>query len=331
MTLTLEYVRNYLDELALWLCGPNGGSAPLLMLRVLADESHDDRRERVMTFGGLIAPKDQWASFWFAWASVLNEPEFGVRGFHAADCEKGEGLFRGWERPRIEALQQRLIGLITSSEYGIKGYAVSFPIGAHAAQRDVLKTFAFLDGGSVNGPLDDPWFFGFLSLIVAVVDDPRPFIPAGEQVGFFFDRHHLQARGEAIYSAMESAGVGGGRLKKGGVAFEDREHAVPLQAADLFAYEVFRYRLDTGLDHRPERWHHKSLRSITALSSWIDEQGLIDIVGGAKSTFLKAVPSPTPPKQARSPRRRYQPTLRERFYARLKRCWRSWKRWASGQ
>jgi hypothetical protein len=31
------------------------------MLRFVADESHDEKTQRVMTMAGLLAPKDKWS------------------------------------------------------------------------------------------------------------------------------------------------------------------------------------------------------------------------------------------------------------------------------
>lgn len=309
----------YMRDLAFWLHGPTGGFDLLLMLRVLADESHDERQERVMTFAGLLASSGNWTKFWEAWAGALMEPQFGVRPFHAADCDSAQGDFAGWDAERVEALQRRLIALVVSPEFNIVGYSISFPLGPYADLRDVVRSFYYIpsgDTGGVSGRLDDPWFVGMSTLIAAIIDDPRPIIPPNEKVGFVFDRHHLKARGEVIYNVL--ADEGHPRLEVGGIAFEDKSVLVPLQAADLFAYETFRYRHDTGLDGRPERWQHRELRPMMAASFWVDQPGLEAIIGGAKRDFDVAVPNPLPI-QRREAKVPYKATLRSRIRGWLKR------------
>lgn len=265
------------------------------MLRFVADESHDRERNRVMAFAGMLTTAALWAEVGKAWNDVLRAPEFGVNVFHASACENAVrgSPFEGWAVERRAGLQRRLIDLLLKPEYRIVAYAVGFPLDHYAALRPALKEFMYFPHGGKSGALDDPWFAGLIGLISIVVLDPLPIIPPSGKVEFVFDRHTLGDRGKAVHDALEGAD-NYRRIAKGRVAFENKADVISLQAADLFAYESFRYWQDTGLDSKPERWQYTALRKLIRKDGWIPKEGLEQIVTGSKRDFDSAVSDPLP-------------------------------------
>src|SRR5260221_9298957 len=94
-----------LDDLAFWVFGFPEIGGQLLMLRVVADESHDSDDAKVMTMAGFLAPKHIWSALQVAWYNVVHEIRFGGIPFHAADCANGAGDYEDWPLPKREELQ----------------------------------------------------------------------------------------------------------------------------------------------------------------------------------------------------------------------------------
>lgn len=299
------------------------------MLVVVADESHDEKQQRVMAFGGLLGAPGELDRLADEWQTVLLN--YGVDVFHAADCDSAQGAFTGWSREKIESLQRRLISLIAAPEYELRGFAVGFPIEPYEKLRPALKPYLHLFDGPINGPLDAPWFIGLLS-IVTIVGDERVRslvdIPDGERIAFVFDRHRLAERGKVIYQAL--AASPNKILQPGGIVFEDKAKARILQAADLLAYEYFRYFHDTQLSGAPERWQLGGLRRAMVAHRWIDPDGLQKIVSHTQQEMAGMFPNPVlPPGFTKKPKRIFRrPWWRRigdtitRVRRKLRRLWR---------
>jgi hypothetical protein len=229
------------------------------MLYVFADESHDEKRQQVLTMAGLMGSKSTWNTWTMGWSSVLAVEHVSV--FHAADCDGAHGEFKDWERDRIESLQHKLITLTNDRNSGLRGYSVSIPIPPHESLRSRIRRFlTFAKRSPYSGPLDDPYFFALGFLVTTVADEPDvPTLPAEEKIGFVFDQHQLEGRGKAIYWATRA--VEDFKERLAGVAFRDKARVVQLQAADLLAYETYRHwaNVARGL---PDRWQYTAIRRI---------------------------------------------------------------------
>jgi hypothetical protein len=240
----------------------------LLTLDLFADESHDSGRAHVISLAGLLAPRSDWTRVWRAWTAELAAE--GIEVFHATECEGAQREFRGWSRTRLEAFQRRLIDVVVDPTNGIITYSTSLELRAYTALRPRLRAFLkFPPGLSINGPVDDPYFILFQQLIeMTARDEYVSDLPPEETVGFTFDRHHLAPRAKAVSEAMWRFRDFGPRIR--GTGFMDKRQVVPLQVADLLAYETFRYEADTHLNGRPERWQHAALAARLRKSVFMD-------------------------------------------------------------
>ena len=245
-----------LEHLAWSLHGPSRGPRILLMLHFFGDESHDERRKVILTVAGLMAPTANWDRLTDRWKRAICAA--GIKVFHAADCQAAQGEFRGWSEKRIECLQRALVDLVITQDSDILAYSSAVNMAAYDKIRPRLKPLLKLPSGhAVSGHVDDPYIMLFQQLLAAVSTEEwlKP-LPAEERVGFTFDRQHLKARAQAIGGAMHEFVEYQERF--GGVAFDDKAKIIPLQIADLYAYEKFRFH-DGVLRGLPERWQHKEL------------------------------------------------------------------------
>lgn len=222
----------------------------------------------MISLAGLLAPRTDWNRVWVAWKAELDTE--GLDEFHATECEGAQRQFRGWPRSKIDAFQRRLIDLVVDPANGIISYSTSLNLSAYSALRPRLQSFLrFPSGLSVSGPVGDPYFILFQQLIeMTVRDDYVRDLPTEETVGFTFDRHQLAPRAKAISEAMWRFREFGPRIR--GTGFMNKREIVPLQVADLLAYETFRFESETHLEGRPERWQHEALRSIRRKSVFMD-------------------------------------------------------------
>lgn len=278
-----------LEDLAFSVLGLSEGDPLLLMLRVYADESHDSDDARVMTMAGFLAPKNTWLPLWGEWQTILNSPEFGGVVFHASDCANGAGDFQGWPLPKREALQERLIAVVAHPPNEIIGYSATIPIREYTELRPRIKEIMTIGPGrAISGPLDDPWFFVLQSLLVAVLRGAENVAP-DENIGVVFDEHYLKGRVPVIYASIKMLPQFKDRL--GGIAFGDKRKMVPLQVADLLAYESFRFFNDTQLGGRPERWQHVALRPRIGEAYYWGGEELEGFVSSAEKQVKEAIAS----------------------------------------
>jgi hypothetical protein len=246
-------------EHASWaLHGLGGGARLLLMLHTFADESHDSARADVLTVAGVLAPRHVWDEVWRRWAEVVKREQ--ITAFHATDCETANGEFKGWSRPRIEALQRELIAIAIHPAYELAAWSCSVSLPGYEKVRPRMKYLHFPSGLSVSGPLDDPYFILFQFFVQGIAtDNIVTELPAEERVGFTFDQHHLATRASAVYEAMQIA-RDKFKHRLGGVSFLNKAEFVPLQVADLFAYETYRYMSESRSGKRPTRWQYTALK-----------------------------------------------------------------------
>ena len=230
-----------------------------LKLHFFGDESHDSRREHVMTMAGFLAPRVNWNRLWVRWRDALAAE--GVNVFHATECEGRQGEFGGWSRDRVEGLQRTLIDIVCDQMHDVIGFSCSVDLAAYKEFTPRLRAILkFPKGFSISGPVYDPYFILYQMLIemVSTVDFIAE-LPNEEGIGFTFDQHHLRTRAKAIAEVMNRIRDFGYRVRRAG--FMDKREIVPLQVADLIAYETYRYQAETRLGASPERWQYAALRA----------------------------------------------------------------------
>jgi hypothetical protein len=247
-----------------------------LKLDFFGDESHDSKRELVMTMAGLLAPRANWSQLWVKWKDALAAD--GVTVFHAAECEGGQREFKGWSRDRINRFQQTLIDLIVDPVHDAIGYSVSLALGPYRDLTPRLRAILkFPKGLSVSGPLYDPYFILYQHLVeIACTEAYIAKLPRDEGIGFTFDRHNFWMRAKGVAETTFALRDFGHRIR--GAGFMDKAKIAPLQAADLLAYETYRYEAETHLGSKPARWQYTALKARIGKSVFWDRDYLESLV-----------------------------------------------------
>jgi hypothetical protein len=194
------------------------------MLSAYFDESGTHQDSPVCVVAGLVASPKQWMRFTPAWQKILDD--FDIPEFHMKHFAHSVGPFRGWDQDRRDKLMRRLIPLIQR--------VASYRVWTAIVMEDYRGVFED----------DDHLFslcaFGCASRLkwLARQRGDHFYIPYMFEHGgtgssrAFQSFNNLLARGRADFYRMGPLSVG------------ERRKSLPLQAADLHAYEVFKYFAD---------------------------------------------------------------------------------------
>jgi hypothetical protein len=196
------------------------------MLSAYFDESGTHKGSSVCVVAGLMASPVRWERLTASWGKVLASA--GIPDFHASDCVTGGGIFKGWDPQERDRLYIRFVNLVKRtaafrvwtavvmadfhSYYDDKGEKIPYRLCALGCASRVRQLAA------KRGPL----------FVIPYVFDQGP---KGKWVYAAFDRLLAKGRGSHYY-------------RMGAVTRGDRRSMLPLQAADLHAYEVYRYFAD---------------------------------------------------------------------------------------
>lgn len=211
------------------------------MITVYLDESgtHDEARHLVIA--GLVSTLDGWEALTTEWGSVREE--FQAPVFHMADCCQGRGDFKGWSKERRNALVKRLVDVIVK----------------HTSHR----LWTVVEMGAVRGSeLESQAYglcaFGCSSLLRSSLMAPSNLhIPNARYV---FE-HGAKDSGRAFeaFDHLLNSGMSD-YLRIGSITKANRREIVPLQPADLHAWEVYKYFKDKG-----ERVMRQSLAALLSI------------------------------------------------------------------
>lgn len=194
------------------------------MLSAYLDESGTDADSTAFAVGGLLAPCHQWLRLATSWERVLLAE--GIGSFHASDCANGGGEFRGWDIPRREHLFVRLVNII-------KRY-VGFRCWTVVVMDDYRNS-------RLGGDEKEQMPFGICALgcaaqlrLHAIRMSAKPLIP------YTFDRGgYGSGRLFDAFRKMSDKQRGRG-YQMGTLQIGERKRLMPLQAADLWCYELYR-------------------------------------------------------------------------------------------
>ncbi len=201
----------------------------ILVLRAYLDDSGTHDSSRAIIMGGLIAHEDEWVKFEVAWGAFL--ADFGLSAMHASHCEAGDKEFEGVKREIRDAYIIRCAKIIAEMDALLVVSAVSRSAWDEAvAQREVLSE-------AFPSPID----LCFNDVFQRCTRWGRRSAGRSEPIVITFD-----AREQSIPAWQRRAAGYQARFpeKVAGVAFGNMKQVLPLQAADLIAYEAYRFHLE---------------------------------------------------------------------------------------
>lgn len=219
------------------------------------DESEDSQKGgRFFIAAGYFAPVQVWEIFNRAWANTLDQ--LGIDEFKMADCERGRGVYEGLSYQERALLQRTFIGLIVGSPIWGVSAAVNLRHYEEFMPRMVKARQKYAK----------PYFLAFQHLVemMALKLSEAEIVGPSDRIAYFFDEQtEYQGRAKEIFSSLTKDGDLEYTNRVGSITFDDSRRFLPLQAADILAYENLRYLRDYrhGLRLSEPRWQWLMLRS----------------------------------------------------------------------
>lgn len=197
------------------------------MLTVYCDDSGTDKHSRSAVVAGYMSNVAQWELFTKEWIAALKD--FGIINMRRANLENFQGDFKKWDSTRRTALLQRLQPIIKRR--------TKMPLGSMVVKEDFEK---FVPNelkektGGVYG------FLAYTCLAGVTKWCNQPSRQHRQPINWVFEAgtegsHQVNKMFDATYANED--------LRKqshlGGWSFKGKD-IVPLQSADLLAYECFK-------------------------------------------------------------------------------------------
>jgi hypothetical protein len=195
----------------------------------------DSRNANILTIAGYVAAAEHWDNtFVPEWTRFRDDPSWPSRmsEYKASDCRCGHSEFKSWQYAERDRCTRRAVQTIGAAFP--RGEIVGIGIGVEMPPewKDQPLERQFLS-------LAYLLCFGIIIRNVLQVRTLQGIEPKGD-VRFVFDK---QRKLEGVAREMFSEAIGLGGVEAQGLqdpSFEHSHDVMPLQAADLFAYETFK-------------------------------------------------------------------------------------------
>jgi hypothetical protein len=187
-----------------------------------------DHNQRFNGIAGLIAPANHWERLEEKWAKTLTE--FKISCFHAKEFAASRGEFYGWSEVKRQKLLRKLLDKIAGID--------ALPIGQILCMDDFRGIAE--QHQQRHAALPDPYHLAFGAVLGFVAGFLERHGNATQQASVVFSEQ-VEFKNEAMRFYEEICAVEPLLRKRTKVpSFADMRNLVPLQAADLVAYELYK-------------------------------------------------------------------------------------------
>ncbi|HEY4356261.1 MAG TPA: DUF3800 domain-containing protein [Acidobacteriaceae bacterium] len=213
------------DSVVRWLahCFTNWQGRFMAFYRGYFDESYSDKSP-VFVVAGFVATVANWIEFEAEWKAVL--AEFGISAYHARYFCHRQGEFIGWDEDQRQRLMSKLLAII--GRYAQLGFASV--VHQHEFKKIIMKKHNM---GSVYN----------MACAGAYLEVGEWAKRSGQTkpIWYYFDEGHTHAKEaySTYFDMKKDPNLAG--LCMGSITFTDDIICVPLQAADLAAYEIWKW------------------------------------------------------------------------------------------
>jgi len=217
----------------------------ILMLLAYFDESGTHSGSKVVSFAGYISTVEKWRQFNILWQAMLDLE--GISMMHWCDLESRKGIFNGWSQDRKITVQKAAISIFKTTI--LHGFTTSIVTDDYA---EVIEMKPHLHFSS-------PYVLamvGTLHLVKKWLKDNNVnetvsyFLEYGS--GFENETHSVVNQAEEVKEAFYN-------MKS--LTFAKKSDILPLQAADILAYESYKHMLNDKVGD-VRRGLRKSLETI---------------------------------------------------------------------
>lgn len=269
-------------ELISW-SDPNPGS--LLLLACYFDDSGTHAGSPVVVFGGLIGQREHWEDFEPKWKAKLAQPLPGkppLKRFHMFDCKWGLGEFIGWSEAERNAVTHDFRQIIL--DCGVTGVSAAIA----RADYDELVT------GEVRtwlGSADEVAFGSVISALDELKHHGLTLIFDDTGDGSTARYAHMYERYQAMF-----------RLRKepllSGVSFRSMLTTLPLQGADMIAWETYFLAAERlkNPEAAPRPHLQRYIETERFFAVFLTREHIIENMKGAKERIAASLRGERPPR-----------------------------------
>jgi len=236
------------------------------------DESFD---ADLFTLAGFVSSESRWRKFVREWSVALRE--YSISEFKMSDFEHDIGEFRGWKQRDPQgrvAFISRLAAIICSRVR--LGVSVSVPISEY--RRIIVPSLS---------PGDDLFKQHYVFCMHAClewINSRKSVLALGreDRIACVFDEH-FGVHGNAVEHFRRLKGKQPWGPLFHGISFEDSKEFLPLQAADILAYENFKEMKNRVLPENPlhaqRKLFERLAQSSRLLGAYSGAEHLMNIAG----------------------------------------------------
>jgi hypothetical protein len=206
------------------------------MFIVYCDDSGTSPDQRTAVAAGYLASAGQWDKFNPRWNSLL--ASYGVSRLHRVDLEARKKEFKDWDPDRQREFLRKAHAVVRDNTYIALGSGVIKTDYEEVMPQWVKDLFGGVYGWCVNECLVH---------VAKWCEKLRK--PYDGQINWVFERG--TAGSGQVVKMLENLSedpAWGPRLRLGAWSFEGKD-TLPLQAADMVAYEVFKQIENRIIDH----------------------------------------------------------------------------------
>jgi hypothetical protein len=204
---------------------------------------------------GVFGNQYQWDYFTKLWKEKLDNPPAGrkaIERFHMTECQRAGGQFSGWSRAEVDGFAGDLTEILLRTALWGFGSAVPKADWAELVNGDAAALHGDAEGRCIR------------TVYLHAVDWAERKV-AGDNVSFVFDDRAQRVKENALLYEIfkwlhEDKSI---KVRPDSLEFALSSTCLPLQAADLFAWETYRHAIDVVTNGRaPLRPSRKSLAKL---------------------------------------------------------------------
>lgn len=247
-----DSAAQYAHELGAACLGDKDGW--LAVIRIYIDESGTHDGSPVVSVGAYAGRLETWPSFIEDW----NRAKAPIGVFHSADCAALKGEFEGWTPADRDALVARLLAVLP--RYELYGIAMGINLRDLKAELEAAPDLAGAPEAATF--FRAPYELSLQWVLHDIIERTEAVGILDEPLAIFHEQNDFYAGAmRAFEFAKRRRQLHIGPMT---IAFVEKKDHVPLQAADVLAYEANKRLRDPS---RPQR------RSIAALGDRISVEG----------------------------------------------------------
>jgi hypothetical protein len=218
----------------------------VVILTAYFDESGTHSGSEAVAVAGYVSTPDRWERFGQEWREAL--AAYNIEYFHMTDFANGTNPYKQWPKQKRRHRFERLVSII--NKHALASVGIVIPVSFYeSAMSPKAKRIS-------GGPYGHAVRCCFMDL--AKIDRSNVVGHENVWIDYVFEAG-VKGSGMIVKTFRESAKNENTRnqFRLHSIRFEDKRQFVPLQAADILAYELYKHMpRQLGIDPRKQRVEH---------------------------------------------------------------------------